>query len=214
VRSGRPDRSRASSAHARASASTSGAAMRPASSPSPAAACLRRLPGAATRRLRRPCDQRQTVARAAAQRRCQQPVEGLLVQRIGQRAQIGDQIADLLVAPEGAYGGERAQPAQLQRPARTPPGRRTPATAPRFHRVGRRLRAPAPPHAARACAPRPGATAAPAAALRPPQGAPASRRRRSAAAPRRARRGRRQARRHGHRREGLRSPQNARRIRR
>ena len=61
-------------------------------------------------------EQRQAVAASSPPSgEASAAVQRLLVERVGERAQIGDQIADLLVTPERADGRERAQAAQLQR---------------------------------------------------------------------------------------------------
>ena len=113
-------------------------------------------------------------ARAAPARRSEQPrqrrgerrVQRQLVQRVGQRPQVGEQVADLLVAPEAADGRERAQAAQLQRALEHLEVAASRAAAPRSPRPApARLRS-APRRAGPAAAPRPGATAARAAARR------------------------------------------------
>ena len=92
-----------------------------------------RLPAFAAR-----TEQRQPVARDADQRRGQRPVQSQLVERIGQRAQVREQIADLLVRPRSRRPSRACSgrgPAAL---ARTPPGRRPRATAPPPPRPARR----------------------------------------------------------------------------
>ncbi len=60
-------------------------------------------------------EQRETVAGDADQRRGERAVQGQLVERVGKRPQVGEQVADLLVFPEAPDRRERVQAAILQR---------------------------------------------------------------------------------------------------
>ncbi len=75
----------------------------------------KRRPHATCARARGARQQREPVAREPGQRRGQHAEQRLLVERVREHPQIREQVADLLVHPEAAGSGERAQPAQLQR---------------------------------------------------------------------------------------------------
>ena len=60
-------------------------------------------------------EQREAVSRASDQRRSERPVERVLIQRVREHPQVGDQVSDLLVPPERAHRRQRAQAAKLQR---------------------------------------------------------------------------------------------------